>query len=235
MNLNGASVVITGASRGLGVPIAKEFAKKGANLVLVARSLEELKKQGVKLKIWAEKLILFPLIWKKFYWYLIILFMFFCPNPMGAIAGIKNFPPKKACNLLNDIGLPTGGWKTYYENDNGCASRPKFLSPGEPFRNFISYNVEGNGQIVKQIGLIVNVLNPKDAELARTQFKKAAEYLIIKITSKPMPDSIPHSIENGIDLILKIDDLYIEVTREEWVMTTDWESLRCYEIKLIIR
>lgn len=42
MNLDNAWVVVTGASRGLGVNIAEEFAKKGANLILVARSTEGL-------------------------------------------------------------------------------------------------------------------------------------------------------------------------------------------------
>lgn len=44
MNLENAWVIVTGASRGLGVNIAEEFAKKKANLILVARSLEGLKK-----------------------------------------------------------------------------------------------------------------------------------------------------------------------------------------------
>ncbi|MBC2716894.1 MAG: SDR family oxidoreductase [Desulfobacteraceae bacterium] len=44
MNLNNAWVVITGASRGIGVTIAEEFAKKKANLILIARSMDGLKK-----------------------------------------------------------------------------------------------------------------------------------------------------------------------------------------------
>ena len=44
MDLKNAWVLITGASRGIGVTIAEEFARKGANLVLVARSMDGLKK-----------------------------------------------------------------------------------------------------------------------------------------------------------------------------------------------
>lgn len=42
MNLNNSWVVITGASRGIGVTIAEEFAKRNANLILVARSMNGL-------------------------------------------------------------------------------------------------------------------------------------------------------------------------------------------------
>jgi len=44
MNLENAWVIVTGASRGLGVNIAEKFAKKKANLILVARSIEGLQK-----------------------------------------------------------------------------------------------------------------------------------------------------------------------------------------------
>jgi short-subunit dehydrogenase len=44
MDLNNTWVVITCASRGIGVTIAEEFAKKKANLILVGRSADGLKK-----------------------------------------------------------------------------------------------------------------------------------------------------------------------------------------------
>jgi len=44
MDLNNSWVVITGASRGIGVTIAEEFAKRKANLILVARSMDRLEK-----------------------------------------------------------------------------------------------------------------------------------------------------------------------------------------------
>ena len=42
--------LITGASSGIGKDIAKELAKKGYNLALVARSEEELKKVAEELR-----------------------------------------------------------------------------------------------------------------------------------------------------------------------------------------
>jgi len=44
MDLKNAWVLVTGASRGIGVTIAEEFAKRKAKLVLVARSMDGLKK-----------------------------------------------------------------------------------------------------------------------------------------------------------------------------------------------
>ena len=44
VNLEDAWVLVTGASRGVGVTIAEEFAKRKAKLVLVARSMDGLKK-----------------------------------------------------------------------------------------------------------------------------------------------------------------------------------------------
>jgi short-subunit dehydrogenase len=43
---NGKTVLITGASSGIGESFAREFARQGANLVLVARSEEKLRKLG---------------------------------------------------------------------------------------------------------------------------------------------------------------------------------------------
>lgn len=43
MNIKGKIVMVTGASRGMGNSIAKNLAKEGANLILVARSEETLK------------------------------------------------------------------------------------------------------------------------------------------------------------------------------------------------
>ena len=45
-NLAGANAIVTGASRGIGVYIARALAKEGVNLALAARSIEEL--EGVR-------------------------------------------------------------------------------------------------------------------------------------------------------------------------------------------
>ncbi|MBS3070062.1 SDR family oxidoreductase [Candidatus Micrarchaeota archaeon] len=50
MNLEGKSVVITGASRGFGEALAKAFAKKGAKIMLSARNESELQQLAKKLK-----------------------------------------------------------------------------------------------------------------------------------------------------------------------------------------
>ncbi len=50
MDLNGKAVVITGASKGFGEALAKAFAKKGAKLMLSARSESELQQLSKKLK-----------------------------------------------------------------------------------------------------------------------------------------------------------------------------------------
>ena len=43
LNLNGKTVLITGASRGIGEAAAKTFAQAGANVMLTARNADKLK------------------------------------------------------------------------------------------------------------------------------------------------------------------------------------------------
>jgi len=50
MNFTGKTVVITGASTGIGLGYAHEFAKRGANLVLVARNKDLLEKVAADIK-----------------------------------------------------------------------------------------------------------------------------------------------------------------------------------------
>src|SRR5271167_4399652 len=42
MNINAAGVIVTGGSRGLGAALARELARRGARVVLVARHREDL-------------------------------------------------------------------------------------------------------------------------------------------------------------------------------------------------
>jgi hypothetical protein len=155
--------------------------------------------------------------------------------PLGARADIQGLRLSDACDLLTGMGFPTTGWRTYYDTETGCSSRQKSIGPGNPFRNQMAYYVDGHGQTVQQLRLILSVLNSEDPELALAEFQKAAEFLIMKITGKPAPDSISNGFSSKINRILKLGAVFVEITRTEWTMNTDWDSRRCYEIKLIIR
>ena len=50
MKLNGKSVVVTGASSGMGKAIVERFAKEGANIIAVARRKERLEELAESLK-----------------------------------------------------------------------------------------------------------------------------------------------------------------------------------------
>ena len=50
MNLNGSVALITGASRGLGLEIARAYAERGAKLVLAARGAEALEEAAADLR-----------------------------------------------------------------------------------------------------------------------------------------------------------------------------------------
>ena len=57
MNFKNKVVVITGASSGIGEAAAEQFAKKGANIVLVARRKEKLEQVERKLSKYAIKIL----------------------------------------------------------------------------------------------------------------------------------------------------------------------------------
>ena len=50
MKLNGKSIVVTGASSGMGKAIVERFVKEGANIVAVARRKERLDELAAALK-----------------------------------------------------------------------------------------------------------------------------------------------------------------------------------------
>ena len=58
MNFKNKVVVITGASSGIGEAAAEQFAKRGANLVLVARRKEKLEQVGQKLSKYSIKTLI---------------------------------------------------------------------------------------------------------------------------------------------------------------------------------
>ena len=57
MNFNNKVVVITGASSGIGEAAAEQFAKKGANIVLVARRKDRLEEVERKLSKYTIKIL----------------------------------------------------------------------------------------------------------------------------------------------------------------------------------
>jgi len=59
MKLNGKSVVVTGASSGMGKAIVERFAKEGANIVAMARRRDRLEELAVSLKDCAGKVVPF--------------------------------------------------------------------------------------------------------------------------------------------------------------------------------
>ena len=149
-------------------------------------------------------------------------------------AGIKNIPLENACAMLNAIGLPTSGWQTYYDNACGCSSRAKPLGAGNPLKNLMSYYVEGVGQTVSQIRLIVSVLNPAEAENAHAEFQKTALFLIRQLTPQPVPDNFYRAIANGTNQTFLADGFLFEVIQKKWKMNSDWGSLQCSDIRLVI-
>lgn len=60
MNFQGKTVIVTGASRGIGQAIARAFAERGAQLALVARSAEGLEKVKEDLGSLSLKVVLYP-------------------------------------------------------------------------------------------------------------------------------------------------------------------------------
>jgi hypothetical protein len=158
----------------------------------------------------------------------------FCSMPAASAGGIEQIPPSKACSLLKSIGLPTLGWRRYVGDECGCSSRPVSIGPGTTLRNQMSYYVDGTHQTVTQLRLIVSILNPAAAEIARDTFLTAARILIQEVTSRPPPSSVSNAISNGTNLVLRTGDVMIEVARKEWTMNTDSGSHQCYDIKLLI-
>ena len=170
---------------------------------------------------------------------LCVVCMFIFWSMSSALAGgVDRISPARACGLLDGIGLPTLGWRTYVDNECGCSSRPVSIGPGTTLRNQMSYyvdgHVDGTRHTVSQLRLIVSILNPEAAEMAHDVFWGAARILIQEVTSRPPPSSVFRAISNGTNLVLKTGDVLIEVARKEWTMNTDSGHHKCYDIKLLI-
>jgi hypothetical protein len=158
-----------------------------------------------------------------------------CLMVTDAAAGMKNIRQAEACTLLSSIGLPTSSWQTYYDNECGCSSRQLSIGSGNPYKNLISYYVEGSGHTVNKIRLIVNVLNTDESTIALAQFQKTALFLIRQLTPMSVPENFSRAIANGTNQTFLADGFLFEVARKEWKMNTDLGAYQCYEIKLVIR
>lgn len=60
MELAGAVGILTGASRGIGVYLAEELARKGVHLALAARSADDLERTAEKVRAWGVRAIAVP-------------------------------------------------------------------------------------------------------------------------------------------------------------------------------
>jgi len=149
-------------------------------------------------------------------------------------AGVDAIAPSEACRLLDGIGLPTLGWNTYDDNESKCSSRSIQIGSGNPFKNSLAFYVNGIGQTVLQLKLIVSVLNATESDKAHAVLKKATQNLLMKITNKPAPENLLTAISDGKNLSLKTGDFSVDVVRREWTMTTDWATINCHEIAVTI-
>lgn len=152
-----------------------------------------------------------------------------------ANAGVKEMNPTNACQLLDSISLSTFGWKTYSGNESKCSSRAIQIGSGNPFKNSLEFHVEGSGKTVFQLKLIVSVLNPDESGKAHDALKTATQHLIMKLTNKPVPENILNAISNGENLSSKAGNFTVDVVRKEWVMNTDWATIACHGITVIIQ
>jgi hypothetical protein len=153
----------------------------------------------------------------------------------GANAGVQAIKPAEACQLLDSISLSTFGWNTYSDNESKCSSRSVQIGAGNPFKNSLEFHVEGTGQTVHQLKLIVNVLNPDESDKAHDALKTAAQHLIMKLTNKPAPENLLKAILDGKNISSKTGDFMVDVIRREWVMNTDWGTTACHGITLVIQ
>lgn len=166
---------------------------------------------------------------------ILMMVMCFLPVVFAEAAGIKTIPPSEACSMLDGFGLSTRGWQTYYDDECGCSSRARALGSGNPFRNTLSYFVDGKGQTVHQMRLIVNVLNPDASEMAVAGFKKTARFLLIKIMRSSVPESIFNAISNKTNMIYNAGGFYIQITHKKWTMNMDRGPIKGYEIRLTVQ
>jgi len=150
-------------------------------------------------------------------------------------AEINKILPPEACRFLHNNGLPANNWKPSYDDIFRCTSPTIKFGTGNPFKNNLSYYVEGKKKKVDQLTLILNVNNQNEAATANTVLMKATQTLLKKITSRTIPDNLLQAISNAHNFSTMIDALSVQVKRENYTMNTDHSTYTGYELKVMIR
>ena len=95
----------------------------------------------------------------------------------SAEASLAITSPASVCALLNNIGLATGSWKNFYDNEFGCISPYREIGPGFPLANNLAYYVEGDKNSVTGAKLVLNVNTKSQATSAHSALLRATEAL----------------------------------------------------------
>jgi len=157
-----------------------------------------------------------------------LLTLFFC-SIVSAKADLLVTTPSKACELLEEVGLPTRGWKNEYDQEYGCSSDYKQLGSGFPLANNLAYYVEGNSSSVMQVYLMLNVNDGTSASSAHQELLKAAEVLSIKETGKQLSQKLINAINKDSNESQKIGNATVDIVRN------DWPTGRGYDVKVVIK
>jgi len=136
--------------------------------------------------------------------------------------------PTKACELLQEVGLPTSDWKSEYDQEYGCSSNYKQLGAGSPLANNLAFYVEGNSSSVLQVYLMLNVNDKVTASTAHQELIKSAKVLSLKETGQQLPQKLIDAIKNGSNVSQKIGNATVEIVRKVW------PTGKGYEIKVSI-
>lgn len=152
-----------------------------------------------------------------------------------AAAGIRDMQPDAACGFLEAVGLSTRSWKNDEDHSWGCSSPSKQFGKGDPFKNDLSYYVEGTGDSVSQLKLVLNVKNINEAADAQDLLSSVFHLLFEKVANQAIPDHMAEAIAKGDNYSLIADDMAVTITRTNWSMTMDWGVFKGYDIKVIIK
>lgn len=134
----------------------------------------------------------------------------------SAEASLAITSPASVCALLNNIGLATGSWKNFYDNEFGCISPYKEIGPGFPLANNLAYYVEGDKNSVTGAKLVLNVNTKSQATSAHSALLRATEALSIKIAGVELPQVIKDAITEGTPVKTQVGKTAVEVKRDNW-------------------